>query len=251
MRDGRRTEATEPVTPIEIELSRIGVDAKVHYRAGTSDERVLREVLFKSPYRRKRLNFDVEAGETWLDLGANIGAFALYCRMREAAGYEPDPGCFKLLEQNVREDRDSVFQVAVTASHDPLVPFWAALSDTDHHRYTAYPMKRSPKHRSGMLPNVCGNFLLSEHYDGCKMDIEGSEGGLLDNGWIPRCEKFVVEYHLWRDPSMEHLRRRLEFLRSKFETVSYPPEFDRMLASGDKEATAFYDRLIFCKGWRA
>lgn len=109
-------------------------------------------------------------------------------------------------------------------------------------------MKMSPRHPAGELPNIYGEFLKRQSYDGAKIDIEGSEGGLLDAGFIPLCEKLVMEYHLWRDPSMDHLRSRIAFLRSRFQIVQYPPEFDRMMASGWKEAQSYYDRLIYCKG---
>lgn len=76
-----------------------------HYRPHTSDERVLREVITKAAYRRTTLGFDVRPGEVWLDLGANIGAFALYCKTKRATAvcYEPDPDCFELLSLNVPE----------------------------------------------------------------------------------------------------------------------------------------------------
>jgi FkbM family methyltransferase len=242
--------ATSDRTPLDIDAKLRAAKLSAFYRPGTSDERVLNEVLFVSPYRRKKLQFDVEAGEHWLDLGANIGAFALYCKMRGATAecYEPDPGCFALLRQNVPEFL--CFPVAITDQPTGDVAFWAAKSPDDHHRYTAYPMKMSPRHSLGVLPNVNGAVLKERRFDGAKIDIEGSEGGLLDAGYLPICNKLVMEYHLWRDPSMAHLRSRLEFLKSKFEIVHYPPEFDRMLASGYTEAQAYYDRLIYCKRWR-
>jgi FkbM family methyltransferase len=228
---------------IQAKLDKAGICA--NFRLGTSDERVLNEVLFVSPYRMRALNFYVEPLERWLDLGANIGAFALYCKSRGAFAecYEPDPGCFEILQQNA--EGFPCYQTAVTASEEPEIPFWGSKSPDDHHRYTASPRKMSPRHRLGVLPNLCGEFLLDQKFDGVKMDIEGSEGGLLDAGYLPECRKLVLEYHLWRDPSMENLRRRIDYLKSIFMKVHYPPEFDRMMASY-KEAQAYYDRLIYC-----
>jgi FkbM family methyltransferase len=245
MRDARATGEAQ-VIDIRAMLEKIGL-TDVAFRPGTSDERVLNEVLFKTPYRRRKIDFDVEAGERWIDLGANIGAFALYCKLRGATAvcFEPDPGCFGILTQN--NPPELCNQVAVTHHTGNTVPFWGALSPLDHHRSTAYPMKRSPRHPSGELPNLYGDFLASIEADGCKMDIEGSEGGLLDAGFIPKVKKLVLEYHLWRDPSMANLRRRLDYLKSRFSVVHYPPEFDRMLASGYETNQSYYDRLIFCK----
>ena len=246
MIDPRAQPSASTLEPIQTLLDRAGIIA--HYRPDTSDERVLREVLFTSPYRRKRLGFEVEAGEKWLDLGANIGAFVIYCRWRGATvveAYEPDLSCFTILRQNTTSET-ACYCVAVTASREPSIPFWRSKTPTDHHRATAFGMKRAQM--AGMFANFHGEFLLKRSYDGVKMDIEGSECGLLDAGYIPQCEKLVLEYHTWRDPSTENLHRRIDFLRSKFKVVHYPPEYDRMLQSGYKETTTYYDRTIYCMG---
>lgn len=229
-----------------IELSQKDVQGHtVYYRAGSSDERVINEVIVSRTYRRPTLNFDVEAGETWLDLGANIGTFAVYCQIRKATAtcYEPDPDCFSILEKNV--PIFELWNTAVTNLQASTIPFWKGRAPTDHYRGTAFPTKGLPS--VGNLQNRYGDFLQSQSFDGVKMDIEGSEAGLLDDALFPKCEKFVMEYHLSRDPSTANLERRLQFLHSRFKTVKYPPEFDRFIAQGG-EAKSFFDRLVFCKG---
>lgn len=255
MRDPRSTSNAAPKEPLDDLLRRAGIDVPA-YRPGTSDERVLREVLFTTPYRRKRMNFDVERGEHWLDLGANIGAFALYCKMRGATAdcYEPDTSSFELLDTNIGDVPGfHCFNAAVTTKYDTVLPFWVSRDANDHQRGTTFPMKVAPLR--GQVKNIHAQYVVAHPhvrptFDGCKMDIEGTEGELLDGHWIPQCKKLVVEYHLWRDDSMINLRRRLEFLKSRFSVVQYPPEFDRMLASGFEHNTSYYDRLIFCKSER-
>lgn len=247
MKDPRATGSGSVTESIDVLLRKLNVSAA--YRPGSSDERVLREVLQTSPYRRKRIGFDVEKGEHWLDLGANIGAFAVYCRMRGATAdcYEPDEGCFEVLQENTRSPGFSCHRFAVSCSEEVELPFWVSKSAIDHHRGTTYPMKAVP--RAGTVPNLHIRYIVNDtgaRYSGIKMDIEGTEGEILDAGLIPDCNKLVLEYHLWRDASMANLRRRLEFLRSRFRTVTYPPEYDRMLASGYSENTSYYDRLVFC-----
>lgn len=246
MRDPRSSTSATPKEPIADLLTRAGIVAA--YRPGTSDERVLREVLFTSPYRRKRIGFDVEKGEHWLDLGANIGAFALYCKQRGATAdcYEPDPESFKMLVQNANGFGFRCHDFAVSAKFDETLPFWTSRDSNDHQRGTTFPMKTAPKR--GEVKNMHASMsIMRGVYTGVKIDIEGTEGELLDAKLIPECQKLVIEYHLWRDDSMTNLRRRLEYLRSRFSVVSYPPEFDRMLASGFEHNTSYYDRLIFCK----
>ena len=216
------------------------------YRPGTSDERVLQEVTIGAIYRRsKPFHFDVEPGEHWLDLGANIGAFALYCKLRGATAecYEPDPECFEILRANVPDFE--CYNAVVTVSREPSMPFWKGKSETDFYRGTCYPTKGLPRHPNGEVINYSGEFLKAKTYDGVKMDIEGSEGPLLDAGYFPTCKKFCMEYHLSRDPSMENLRRRLDFLKSRFRLVHYPPEFERLMAQGGNAKT-FFDRMVYC-----
>jgi hypothetical protein len=222
-----------------------GEQFNVHYRPGTSDERVLTEVVDKHCYRRKRIDFDVEPGEHWLDLGANIGAFAVYCRTRgaTASGYEPDAMNFFILGKNVNGFEYK--RAAVTSSQDAWLPFWKGRLDNDHYRGTVVPSKNLPKHPEGQIPNHCGTWLKYRVADGCKMDVEGSEGGLIDNGMIPNVKKLCIEYHLSRDPSIANLARRLDILRGRFKHVHYPPEFDRLIVVGG-EARTFFDRMIWC-----
>src|SRR5207344_2312360 len=82
-------------------------EVEAWYRPGTSDENALIEVINKKAYRRGSVKFDVERGERWLDLGANIGAFALYARSKGATVecYEPMPDCFAILKKNVPKAR--------------------------------------------------------------------------------------------------------------------------------------------------
>lgn len=221
---------------------------KVSYRPGASDERVINEVVVRAAYRRKRIGFDVQRGERWLDLGANIGAFAIYCLTRGALAedcYEPDDACFDLLERNARGS--NCHHLAVTNQKQMELPFWKGRDAKDFYRQTAIPSRGLPEH--GKLANIHGRFLKNLKYDGVKMDIEGSEGGLIDEWLLPSCEKLCMEYHLSRDPSIKNLERRIYMLQSHFQNVNYPPEFDRLIASGG-EAKTFFDRNIFCWGAR-
>lgn len=226
------------------------------YRPDTSDLFVLKEVITNRIYRRKKIGFDVEKGERWLDLGANIGAFALYCKIRGARAvcYEPDPACFKILQQNVPEF--PMWQKAVTAHRATTIPFWKGRLQSNHSKATSIPSANLPRHPNGTLPNIYAGSLIHLHFDGIKMDIEGSEGELIDQWLLPRCNKLVMEYHSSRDKSVENLRRRIETLRSRFEVVSYPPEYDRIIAVGINESyegnqLTYFDRMIFCKGAKA
>lgn len=240
-------------------ISPIGKEFKFYYRDGTSDERVLTEVVHKRCYAKRKIRFDVERGERWLDLGANIGAFALYCHLREALAvcYEPEPACFDILGKNILEiqstmlegkKRFRVIKRAVIGSdfYDTGVPMWRHSNPDTHSRASTFPLRGGqpfscPAAYSGNLEDAHGAF------DGIKMDIEGAEGQIIDNWALPNCNKLVLEYHTSRDPKIKHLRQRLEALKDHFKIVSYPPELDRLCDSGYDESKTFFDRMIFCK----
>lgn len=69
-----------------------GAPITIFYRPESTDYDAIQEVNVKKAYRKLREGFDVYPGERWLDLGANVGAFAIYCRLKLATAvcYEPD-----------------------------------------------------------------------------------------------------------------------------------------------------------------
>lgn len=216
--------------------------APFRYRPGTSDERVFAEVCLKRCYRRFTMGFDVEPGERWLDLGANVGAFAVYCKARGAVAecYEPEPSCFTILERNAAEFR--CIRAAVTIRRDSSVRLWSKRNTFA--RATVSPSLALVEDGPLDVPNVYAGGLVGP-WDGVKMDIEGSEMGIIDAGVLPRCRKLVLEYHSSRDPSAAALGRRLTYLKERFGRVEYPAELDRIVAGGVDRKT-FCDRSIWC-----
>lgn len=216
---------------------------KIYCRPG-GDERILKEVL-GGIYRRKSIGFDVEQDEMWLDLGANIGAFAVYCELRGARvhSYEPDRECFAILKKNLSK-RSKAFNFAVTASPaDRLVLFSSPVED-NHSRGTIIPV-RGYTHTTVL--NLNARELKASRVHGVKMDIEGSEGAILDQWLLPYCAKLCLEYHTSRDPFIKNLARRLKEIKRRFKVVAYPPEFDRAIASGAEIFKSHFDRMIFAK----
>jgi FkbM family methyltransferase len=241
----------------------------IHFRKGTSDERTLKDVLERRCYRKTSIGFDVEKGEHWLDLGAHIGAFALYCVQRGATAecYEPDKESFLLLKKNVPQFR--CHNVAVSASHKTHLSWYKPYSSMkrasldkggyvgrslidQHWVWRAGKFKtlaQRPGEPVGTVRNLYAGQLLNKSFDGVKIDIEGGEGCLFDHWLIPQCKKLVCEYHPSRDPSVRHLSRRLQQIHKHFSHWSYPPSYDQMAESGHKTINSLplilYSRLIF------
>jgi FkbM family methyltransferase len=224
----------------------------IHFRKGehepSSDEQALAEVLEKKAYRRVRSGFDVKPGERWLDLGANIGAFALYCRLRGATAvcYEPDPECFEILKLNAPDFE--LHNAAFTAFEGATVQFRTSNNPDNRYRGTVMAGGVKVPERYIELPpvkNVFAGTVANEVFDGIKMDVEGSEGPLLDLSLLPRCSKLVMEYHTSRDASVAHLKKRLRLLRKSFDQLKYPVAYDRAIEQKLKEYRPRFDQLIF------
>ncbi len=220
---------------------------KAWYRPGTSDENALIEVIGKKAYRRGSVGFDVAAGEHWLDFGANIGAFALYCKSKGAIAtcFEPMPDCFEILKKNVPEFR--LHNLAVTNLHDTEITFFTPRREKDKYRSTALP-------RKGKYPQVtvfnthAGLIQASKgrQYDGIKCDIEGSEFGIIDEWLFPKAEKLCVEYHLSRNDSLPDLVRRWRILKQHYKNVVACPELMRLIKKGKGTGRTYFDRVIYC-----
>jgi len=218
-----------------------------YYRSGTSDQDALEEVIDRHAYARSRFRsgFDVKAGEMWLDLGANIGAFALYCRLKGARAicYEPEPTCFSILEKNAGEDFILVNK-AVTNRTDNILTFYGSKTPTNHYRSTIIPVGRYQK--IGQFYNVHASKMKGRNlkYDGIKMDIEGSEFGLIDEWLLPETKKLVMEYHISRDRSWKNLDHRLRIIKKHFEHVKYPKVLDDYIKlKGDLDI--WFDQIVF------
>lgn len=219
-----------------------------NYRPGTTDIKVLEEVIRDRCYRRAKVGFDVEPGEKWLDLGANIGAFAVYANHRGARtdSFEPEPGCYAVLRTN-KPRGCNAYRAAVTAYNQPTIPFFT--QKDSKRQATASVLSHRSRNRmqdAGEVANVWVGGL--GQYDGVKMDIEGSEMAILDQQLLPVCEKLTLEYHSTVDRSIKNMRGRIEYLRSLFDHVYLEPEMQRALDSTDTEYHPFFDRQIFCWG---
>jgi len=211
-----------------------------YYREGTSDFNTLKEVLETKCYGR----IGVMPGEHWLDLGANVGAFALYAASQGARTtcYEPDAECFKMLTKNVSELSTCVgHNSAVTASKEKLIKFYKSPREASESRNTVF-------HRHGYkeYSTVYNKFVGTlGKFDGIKMDIEGSEGPILDAGLLPKCNKFVMEYHSSVDDSLSNFFRRIKYLKTLFKRVEYSKEFDRAKEQKLERYKPFFDRNVF------
>jgi FkbM family methyltransferase len=205
------------------------------------------EVLDREEYHKPSVGFNVEPGEHWLDLGANVGYFAVYCKLRGATAecYEPEPGNFAVLLKNAE---DFVCERSAVCATEQRSVTLCVPSDVS--RLSRCCVQEQGKAVRGLdqlvqARSTPARILHHGEFDGVKMDIEGAEGPIIDAGYIPKCRKLVLEYHTSRDPSADNLKRRIGILKRTFPNVMYRPEYDRLMTEGGTVKT-FFDRLIFC-----
>lgn len=215
----------------------------VYYRDNTSDRACIREVIERRCYEREKVGVLVAPGEHWLDLGANIGAFATLALSLGArvTAFEPEEACFELLRRNAQGAL--LIQSAVTALREPSLPFYGPRNPNDMYRWTTRPGRRDPV---GSWKNTHVGELEGTVFDGIKSDIEGAELLMLDERTFPRSRKLAMEYHITRDRDMERFRRHRDFLRERYQTVWNTPALDR---PGDRYA-GFRDCILFASGMK-
>lgn len=200
---------------------------KFNCRPGSSDEKAFREVIENKSYERR--DFQIEAGERWLDLGGNVGAFAVLAASRgaEVISFEPDPTNVLLMRQNL----------ALNGLKAEVRPKAIVHDDRKAVTLNLWPQGQSwrnsiVRNKRGTQPItvMCENFFkVVQNNDCVKMDIEGAEIALLEN-WPPgfAVRKLVFEYSFDVDPSVARLRAILDRLRPAFHHLKYSSQVDRI-----------------------
>lgn len=137
---------------------------------------------------------------TILDIGANVGAFALWANLRwprsTIHAYEPGPGTFEILQRNVASLPNVVCsQVAVYPSDEPTAAFFSRY-DGDGGAGLVDALKTTfksmPQHQIQQVPVVSPRTL--PRADIVKIDAEGSECEIIANMDLAHVSLLMVEY---------------------------------------------------------
>ena len=207
-----------------------GNNLKYYYRPGTSDDKVLTEIFTKGAYRKKKIDFDVSEGETWIDIGGHIGLFSLYAISKGANKvyvYEADPDNFKILKKNIKlnnlNNRVKCRRVAVVADEDlgnkKSIDLWKSKNPSVNYRNTVVPKSRGIKIT---VPACKFNSVVRDNKaDGMKIDIEGAEVPILTSNKsnYGNIHKLTFEFTL----SSGKIKEMQRVLRSKGFKIDIPP----------------------------
>lgn len=197
-------------------------------RPGTSDKKGIDEVMGGGYRRTRPFAFDVEPGETWIDLGAMIGAFSAYAlSVRGAArviAVEPDPYHVNILRLNA--NKADIVEGAVVLDDRKTVTL--NRNDKRGNTWRNSIMREWQGGSKVEVPAIHFAWLLgyAGGKDVClKIDIEGMEMPLLE--WLlanpeqlSAVKKLVFEWSFDVDPDLNRFRNVMTLLYKAFPNVA-------------------------------
>lgn len=195
----------------------MGRDPVFDVRPGTSDVDSVNEVFDHNSYRSRKHGLAVESGETWLDLGANIGAFSVLAVRLGAHvhAYEADATNAALTAHNLDRNtltaaQHQVHHAAVVADDDarPTVTLHTNSTPLGLRRHSI--VRRREASTPVAVPAVrFGDAVARAGATAAKLNIEGAEIALLQAA-IPRglhgLTKLAVEWSFDVDPRLATLK---------------------------------------------
>jgi FkbM family methyltransferase len=192
-------------------------------RPNTSDEKTFKEIFVKENYKAKKIGFTVEQGETWLDLGANCGHFALYAMEKGAKVYCVDA------------DPQNETMIKAISTHKNFLGYEikAIVEDSFEKEYVSFFQKqdgmswksslyRVPKSKIIKIKTLKLTELIA-NFEGelcLKMDIEGAEIKILQEiKDFSKIKKLAFEWSFDKEPRMSHWKKIIKKMQSNFPLV--------------------------------
>ena len=177
---------------------------RIFYRSKTTDVIVVRDILTGSYHNGEyyRLYEGIEtlnATKGILDLGANIGTFAikyalLYPNIKIIA-VEPEEENFKILQMNVKSFPNIIPVCAGVWSHNTYLKVIAR--DTGAYGFKVEETNSTDGVEGISIDSLCKKYHVQP--DVVKMDIEGSENAIFQHiegcTWLDDVQTFMVETH--------------------------------------------------------
>ncbi len=205
------------------------------------DVAVCEEVIVKQTYLKPKLGFMVKPHSVWLDVGANIGAFAVWATTKRAAEvvtYEPCAENYAMVCKNTELNRvpGENFKKAIGRGE-------AQIDITYNPDTPARSGAMTTKGVTETVQQVDFNRIVEElQPNGIKLDAEGAELEILDDNMnLDGVDFLVMEYHARFDKSIEKARHRLEGVASQFKHCRIP----RTLVTGSGDYPSWIDPICF------
>ena len=199
---------------METQIKHVG-GLLMHYRPNTSDLSAIDEVIERRSYEKKY--FRVLPGETWIDLGGNIGAFTVWAASLGAIvkTYEPDPLSIEMIRKNLLANNltAEVNQVGVVG--DGRNTGFLSISKT--RKYWRNSLYKDWGGGTIKVPLVRFDDVVVES-DCVKMDIEGAEMDIVEKMQVFP-QKLVLEWSFDIDDNIDRYRDAVSRLRNNYPNV--------------------------------
>jgi FkbM family methyltransferase len=186
---------TRPGSVVRMQLA--GIKHPLWARAGTSDVETFEEVFLMRQYDLPFAGFEPVH---ILDVGANIGYASVYFAARwpqaRILAVEPATSNLDLLDRNTRPWNHITCLQAAVWSH----PSWVQVANPKDEP-NAFRMSESHDSRKENIPAYTISQLIERqgcsHLDLLKMDVEGAEAEIFQNGtaWLGRIKVLIIELH--------------------------------------------------------
>jgi len=160
--------------------------------------------LFREVFIKQEYLFKAGKKPVIVDCGANIGMSVLFFKYHypdaTVYGFEPLPGNFRHLQQNIRRNHLSKVQVfeAAVATKNGRTTFYFDDANAEALTSSMYA-SRSGKAKVSVKTVRLSDFVKKVRPDLLKMDIEGAEFEVLkdmrSSGALRHVKSFVIEYH--------------------------------------------------------
>jgi len=223
------------------------------FRKNTTDENIIKEILVKEAYRKKKLNFHIEQDDVWLDGGSHIGIFGLYAAKngcKKVYCYEPETENYEILQKNIQTINNE-YQSSLE-SHK-----YAINQQGGKHKFTIAPNTWRHSlitHYKKPLPTLeidCIGIdeVLQKHPDiNCiKLDIEGSELEILKHDHnFSNIKKLVFEYSFTKNRKMKDFFDCAEKLSKYFHVDIQKSYYNQKHQGQQGYWGGFIDSIIFC-----
>lgn len=174
-----------------------------------------------------------------IDGGSSIGVSILYFKHRypqaRVIGFEPDPELFRLLSENVEQNRlrDVTLVNAGLAGEAGTLPFAPGASLEGRLLSSDTPKPESGHGESVAVPVHCLSGYIEEEVDFIKLNIEGQELPVLREvearGKLALVRELVLEYHGWggQDQRLAAILELLDRNRFRYRVHDFDEETGR------------------------
>lgn len=187
---------------------------------------LLREDHYRPLFYEAHIPSSLSKDDVWLDIGANIGAFAIRAAdyVKKVVAVEPEPDNLRCLRRNMllnRVDNIDIAEAVITGRYDPTESLALSNSYSSTHRLGKIRGRKSIE----VTAYNINDFVAANFINKIKMDCEGTEAEILEVIDLDPIEEIIFEYHFafLKDETWDRFNSILDSLRAAGFTILKAP----------------------------